>query len=213
MHLRRWLRAATRSAIAFVLIHGTVFAGRRGSSAWGQGRLGLEQGVSRDNSHERANLPQRTLALATGGRSRRYRAGRRLGLPEGAGPPWSSNSQTLYPNPAWKDKNRNPDVAWYQREFTIPEGWQGRRRRGLCRIPQLLCGRVSRRQEGGRSVLPPPARSTSRPPAARARSTSCRWASKQFPSTRWRRPSRTPARRRPLGAGWGSAVSAATSSS
>ena len=40
--------------------------------------------------------------------------------------PWSSNSQTLYPNPAWKDRNRNPDVAWYQR-ITIPEAWQGRR--------------------------------------------------------------------------------------
>ncbi len=41
--------------------------------------------------------------------------------------PWSSNSQTLYPNPAWADKNQNPDVAWYQREVTIPEAWKGRR--------------------------------------------------------------------------------------
>ena len=42
--------------------------------------------------------------------------------------PWSANSQTLYPHPAWKGKNlRQPDVAWYQREISIPDAWQGRR--------------------------------------------------------------------------------------
>ena len=41
--------------------------------------------------------------------------------------PWSANSQTLYPHPTWKDKNRQPDAAWYQREITIPDDWQGRR--------------------------------------------------------------------------------------
>jgi len=42
--------------------------------------------------------------------------------------PWSATSQTLYPHPAWKGKNRGAgDVAWYQREITIPDAWQGRR--------------------------------------------------------------------------------------
>lgn len=42
--------------------------------------------------------------------------------------PWSANSQTLYPHPAWKGQHRNAtDVAWYQRAITIPGAWQGRR--------------------------------------------------------------------------------------
>ena len=42
--------------------------------------------------------------------------------------PWSANSQTLYPHPAWKSKRLTAtDVAWYQREISIPDAWQGRR--------------------------------------------------------------------------------------
>jgi beta-galactosidase len=42
--------------------------------------------------------------------------------------PWSANSQTLYPHPTWTSKNlRQADVAWYQREISIPDAWQGRR--------------------------------------------------------------------------------------
>jgi hypothetical protein len=42
--------------------------------------------------------------------------------------PWSSNSQTLYPHPTWKGKNlKESTVAWYQRETSVPEAWQGRR--------------------------------------------------------------------------------------
>ena len=42
--------------------------------------------------------------------------------------PWSANCQTLYPHPAWKGKNlKDCDVAWYQREISIPETWKGRR--------------------------------------------------------------------------------------
>jgi hypothetical protein len=42
--------------------------------------------------------------------------------------PWSANSQTLYPHPNWKSQNRSAtDVAWYQREITIPDAWRGRR--------------------------------------------------------------------------------------
>lgn len=36
--------------------------------------------------------------------------------------------QTLYPNPAWKDTNISQvSAAWYQREFTVPSDWGGRR--------------------------------------------------------------------------------------
>jgi hypothetical protein len=42
--------------------------------------------------------------------------------------PWSANSQTLYPHPAWKSKNlRDAGVAWYQREVSIPDAWHARR--------------------------------------------------------------------------------------
>ena len=42
--------------------------------------------------------------------------------------PWSSNSQFLYPHPAWKGKSpHDVDVACYQREITVPRAWQGRR--------------------------------------------------------------------------------------
>ena len=37
-------------------------------------------------------------------------------------------SQTHYPHPNWKDKELSKvDMAWYQREFTIPKEWAGRR--------------------------------------------------------------------------------------
>jgi hypothetical protein len=36
--------------------------------------------------------------------------------------------QRLYPHPRWRDAElRATTAAWYQREFTIPEGWTGRR--------------------------------------------------------------------------------------
>ncbi|HEX5272985.1 MAG TPA: hypothetical protein VFW33_20955, partial [Gemmataceae bacterium] len=36
--------------------------------------------------------------------------------------------QTLYPHPGWKGADlRGTTAAWYQREFTVPEGWAGRR--------------------------------------------------------------------------------------
>ncbi len=42
--------------------------------------------------------------------------------------PWSSNSQILYPHPAWKDrKGSDVNVAWYRREIAVPAAWQGRR--------------------------------------------------------------------------------------
>ena len=42
--------------------------------------------------------------------------------------PWSANSQTLYPHAAWKNRNpRAANVAWYQREISIPADWRGRR--------------------------------------------------------------------------------------
>ena len=42
--------------------------------------------------------------------------------------PWSSNSQTLYPHPAWKGTSSTAiQAAWYQREIAIPDAWQGRR--------------------------------------------------------------------------------------
>ncbi len=37
-------------------------------------------------------------------------------------------SQRHYPHPSWKDKDVNTfDMAWYQREFTVPNDWRGRR--------------------------------------------------------------------------------------
>jgi len=37
-------------------------------------------------------------------------------------------TQTHYPHPSWQAENlRNVDMAWYQREFTIPKEWAGRR--------------------------------------------------------------------------------------
>lgn len=37
-------------------------------------------------------------------------------------------SQTYYPHPDWEnDDLRRTDMAWYQREFTIPDDWTGRR--------------------------------------------------------------------------------------
>jgi hypothetical protein len=36
--------------------------------------------------------------------------------------------QRLYPHPRWRDAEvRATTAAWYQREFTLPEGWSGRR--------------------------------------------------------------------------------------
>jgi hypothetical protein len=36
--------------------------------------------------------------------------------------------QTLHAHPSWKDTDlRRISAAWYQREFTVPEGWAGRR--------------------------------------------------------------------------------------
>jgi hypothetical protein len=36
--------------------------------------------------------------------------------------------QTLYSHPSWKDADlRRITAAWYQREMTVPEGWDGRR--------------------------------------------------------------------------------------
>ncbi len=37
-------------------------------------------------------------------------------------------SQTVYRHPSWEDLNlATVDMAWYEREITIPEGWAGRR--------------------------------------------------------------------------------------
>lgn len=37
-------------------------------------------------------------------------------------------SQEHYPHPSWKDRDLNSaDMAWYQREFTVPGDWAGRR--------------------------------------------------------------------------------------
>ena len=39
-----------------------------------------------------------------------------------------SESLTYYPHPSWKGKDLSGVVAaWYQREFTVPEDWAGRR--------------------------------------------------------------------------------------
>src|SRR5437870_3400804 len=36
--------------------------------------------------------------------------------------------QTLHVHPSWKDRDlRTTTVAWYQREITVPQGWDGRR--------------------------------------------------------------------------------------
>ena len=38
------------------------------------------------------------------------------------------DSQTLYAHPSWKNADiRNLGAAWYQREFTVPTDWAGRR--------------------------------------------------------------------------------------
>jgi hypothetical protein len=42
--------------------------------------------------------------------------------------PWSGSAQTIYAHPSWTGPNANAtEVAWYQREITIPANWQGRR--------------------------------------------------------------------------------------
>ena len=96
--------------------------------------------------------------------------------------PWSANSQTLYPHPTWKGKNlRRGRRGLVPARDHDPRRLAGATHRRLCRVPQLLCGRVSRRQEGGRHVLPVGRGRYHRPPAAPARSTSCRCASRRFP--------------------------------
>ncbi|GAG24958.1 unnamed protein product, partial [marine sediment metagenome] len=37
-------------------------------------------------------------------------------------------SQTHYPHPTWQDDNlASADMAWYEREFSVPAQWAGRR--------------------------------------------------------------------------------------
>ena len=38
------------------------------------------------------------------------------------------DSQTVFVHPAWKEQpQRSVNEAWYQREITVPENWDGRR--------------------------------------------------------------------------------------
>ncbi len=48
--------------------------------------------------------------------------------PETSGGYMWRESQTHYPHPSWENEDlRRTDMAWYQREFTAPQSWSGRR--------------------------------------------------------------------------------------
>jgi hypothetical protein len=53
----------------------------------------------------------------------------------------AEESQRLYRHPSWKDRKVSTvDMAWYEREFTVPREWTGRRMtlRRCCETPSWL---------------------------------------------------------------------------
>ena len=95
--------------------------------------------------------------------------------------PWSSNCQTLYANPAWKSKNlQSADVAWYQREISIPSAWQGRR---IAIYAEYLNSYAAVYLDGKKwgTCTSPRVKSILPAPPSLARRTFCRCASRPCP--------------------------------
>ncbi len=125
-------------------------------------RLGRGQSASGNHRHPRANLPERTLAVATVRAAGRARSPPGIGatsksLDAGPASPTTCRRtlRQVYAHPAWKERRLGAvSAAWHRREVTVPARVGRSAHRAPARIPQLVCRGVCRRTARRRTPLP-----------------------------------------------------------